>query len=51
MALPPLMQKGLSALLNVVKLTDPAKAVTTLEEHFTLSTYEIAQSYKERVRP
>jgi len=49
MPLPPLMQKGLTALLNAVKLTDPTslnQTVTTLEQHFTLSTYEIAQSYQ-----
>jgi len=44
------MQKGLSALLKVVKLTDPAsisQAVTTLEQHLTLSTYEIAEAYQQ----
>jgi hypothetical protein len=49
MPLPPLMQKGLTALLNAVKLTEPAnlnQTVATLEQHFTLSTYEIAQSYQ-----
>jgi len=49
MSLPPLMQKGLSALLKVIKMTDPAiisKTITTLEEHFTLSSYEIAGAYQ-----
>ncbi len=49
MSLPPLMQKGLSALLKVIKFTDPAsisQAVTTLEQHFTLSAYEIALAYQ-----
>jgi len=49
MSLPPLMQKGLSALLKVIKMTDPAmisKTITTLEEHFTLSSYEIASAYQ-----
>ncbi|OAD23826.1 hypothetical protein THIOM_000332, partial [Candidatus Thiomargarita nelsonii] len=43
------MQKGLSALLKVIKMTDPAiisKTITTLEEHFTLSSYEIAGAYQ-----
>ena len=43
------MQKGLSALLNVIKLTDPAvisQAITTLGQHFTLSAYEIAGAYQ-----
>lgn len=49
MSLPPLMQKGLSALLKVIKMTDPAmisETVTTLEEYFTLSAYEIAGAYQ-----
>ncbi len=49
MSLPPLMQKGLSALLKVIKFTDPSsinQAVTTLEQHFTLSAYEIALAYQ-----
>ena len=50
MSLPTFMQKGLSALLKVVKLTDPStisQAVTTLEQHFTLTTDEIAQAYQQ----
>ncbi len=49
MPLPAFMQKGLSALLNVVKLTDPVsinKAVSTIEQHFNFSAYEIAQAYQ-----
>ncbi len=49
MPLPLFMQKGLTALLKVVKLTDPTsinQAVTTLEEHFTLSANEIALAYQ-----
>jgi len=49
MSLPTLMQKGLSALLNVVKFSDPSvisQAITSLEEHFTLSAYEIASAYQ-----
>lgn len=49
MPLPIFMQKGLTALLQVVKFTDPAalnQAATTLEQHFTLSTSEIAAAYQ-----
>ncbi|EDN67829.1 hypothetical protein BGP_2398 [Beggiatoa sp. PS] len=49
MPLPLIMQKGLTALLKLVKFTDPTsinQAATTLEEHFTLSAYEIAQAYQ-----
>jgi hypothetical protein len=49
MSLPTFMQKGLTALLQAVKLTDPTvlnQAATTLEEHFTLSTHEIAAAYQ-----
>lgn len=50
MSLSTLMQKGLAALLNVVKLSSYEgmnQAVTTLHEHFTLTSYEIAQAYQE----
>ncbi|MDM8562661.1 protein kinase [Candidatus Marithioploca araucensis] len=49
MSLPTLMQKGLSALLNVVKVTEPSaisQAITSLSQHFTLSAYEIAGAYQ-----
>ncbi len=46
MPLPLIMQKGLSALLIAVKLTDKVKFLTFLKEHFTLSSYEIALSYQ-----
>ncbi|MCK5522956.1 MAG: protein kinase [Thiomargarita sp.] len=49
MSLPTLMQKGLSALLNVVKITDPSaisQAISSLSQHFTLSAYEIAGAYQ-----
>lgn len=49
MSLPAFMQKGLSALLNVVRLTDPVsinRAVNTIEQHFSFSAYEIAQAYQ-----
>ncbi len=44
------MQKGLTALLKVVKLASQEgvlKAVNTLGEHFTLTTYEIAKAYQD----
>lgn len=43
------MQKGLSALLKVVKITDPTsfnQTIGTIEQHFTFSAYEIAQAYQ-----
>jgi len=50
MSLSTLMQNGLATLLNVVKLSSYEgmnRAVTTLHEHFTLTSYEIAQAYQE----
>ena len=49
MSLPPIMQKGLTALLKVVEFTDPNnlnQAITALEQHFTLSADEIAQAFQ-----
>lgn len=49
MSFPTLKQKGFSALLKVVKLTGRegiSKVITILEEHFTLSTYEITKAYQ-----
>lgn len=44
------MQKGLTALLKVVKLAGregTLKLLDTLEKHFTLTTYEIAKAYQD----
>jgi serine/threonine protein kinase len=49
MSLPIFMQKGLTVLLQVVKLKDPRllhKAADTLEQHFKLSSHEIAAAYQ-----
>jgi len=49
MSLPTFMQKGLTAFLKVVNFASQEgvlKLVNTLSEHFTLTTYEIAQAYQ-----
>jgi serine/threonine protein kinase len=50
MPLPTFMQKGLTVLLKVVKLAGregTLKLLDTLEKHFTLTAYEIAQAYQD----
>jgi hypothetical protein len=52
MSLPKVMQKGLTVLFQVVKLKDPRllhKAADTLEQHFKLSSHEIAAAYQSRI--
>ncbi len=47
--LPKFMQKGITALIKVVKWVNPdnaREALKNLEEHFTLTTHEIAQAYQ-----
>jgi serine/threonine protein kinase len=49
MSLPIFMQKGLTVLFQVVKLKNPRflyKAADTLEQHFKLSSHEIAAAYQ-----
>jgi len=49
MSLPKVMQKGLTVLFQVVKLKNPRvlyKAAETLEQHFKLSSHEIAAAYQ-----
>jgi formylglycine-generating enzyme required for sulfatase activity/tetratricopeptide (TPR) repeat protein len=47
--LPKFMQKGLTACIKVVKWVNPdnrREALKSLQEHFTLTTHEIAQAYQ-----